>query len=257
MTVRIPYRTVLAVLALALAVPAVASASDYGHDRGRGRHHRDYDRGRHHDNYRRDYHRGRDHYRGKDYYRGHRRDYYRGYRGYRGRDVIVKIVPRGAVVIPFGGHRYRYHRSRGYFYRPIRSDFVVVAPPVGIIVPVLPAYYSTVVVRGVSYYRCDDAYYVWSDRDRGYRVVNAPEEYDEPRASGPAPQEIFAYPREGQNSERESGDRYACHSWAVDQTGFDPTQPLGGVAESEALEARSDYQRAVEACLDARGYSVR
>jgi len=240
--VRTVYRSLLVALALVLLAPAAAQATD--HWKGHGRHYRDYDRGHRHD------------YRGKrDYYKRDRHyDHYRGYRG-----GYVKVVPRGALIIPFGGHRYHYHRSYGY-YRPISSSFVVVAPPLGIVVPVLPTYYSTVVVRGVSYYHCDDAYYVWSDRDRGYRVVNAPEQegYSEPRQQQPAaPEEIFAYPRQGQSSERESSDRYACHSWAVDQTGFDPTLPLGGVSEGEALSGRADYQRAVEACLDARGYSVR
>jgi len=248
--VRITHRSLFVVLALLIAAPVTAQATD--HRRGHDRHHykgRDHDRGRH--DYRR--HDGRRH----DYRRhDHRRHDYRGYRRSYRHDY-VKIVPRGAVVIPFGGHRYHYHRSRGYFYRPIASSFVVVAPPIGIVVPVLPASYATVVVRGVSYYRCDDAYYVWSDRDRGYRVVNAPEEVSYSEPAGPAPEEIFAYPRQGQNSERQASDRYACHSWAVDQTGFDPTLPLGGVDESQALGARADYQRAVEACLDARGYSVR
>jgi hypothetical protein len=255
MTVRTVYRSLLVALTVVLLAPAAAQATDYHRDRGR---HRDHDRGRHHYD-RRGHDRGhyRDYDRGRDYYRrGRHYDYRRAYK----RDFVVKIVPRGAVVIPFRGHRYHYHRSHGYFYRPISSSFVVVAPPIGIIVPVLPAYYSTVYVRGVPYYKCDDSYYVWSDRDRGYRVVNAPveeESYSEPQAAAPEAEEIFAYPREGQNSERQSADRYACHSWAVDQTGFDPTLPLGGVSEGEALSARADYQRAVEACLDARGYSVR
>jgi len=41
----------------------------------------------------------------------------------------------------------------------------------------------------------------------------------------PAPQvpRIFAYPAKGQSSEQADRDRYECHSWAVQQTGFDPT----------------------------------
>jgi hypothetical protein len=36
-------------------------------------------------------------------------------------------------------------------------------------------------------------------------------------------QELFIYPSKGQSTEQQSRDRYECHSWAVQQTGFDPT----------------------------------
>jgi hypothetical protein len=69
--------------------------------------------------------------------------------------------------------------------------------------------------------------------------------------------ELFIYPKNGQSEEQQSKDRYECHSWAASQSGFDPTQPLGGVEESEAPAKRADYQRAQTACLEARGYSVK
>ena len=36
-------------------------------------------------------------------------------------------------------------------------------------------------------------------------------------------QDLKVYPAHGQSHERQSRDRYACHSRAVDQTGFDPS----------------------------------
>ncbi|MCC7463749.1 MAG: hypothetical protein IT480_14950, partial [Gammaproteobacteria bacterium] len=45
--------------------------------------------------------------------------------------------------------------------------------------------------------------------------------------------------------------------WARGQTGFDPTEPGGGVAAAQTPQRRADYQRAITACLEARGYSVR
>jgi hypothetical protein len=38
-------------------------------------------------------------------------------------------------------------------------------------------------------------------------------------------QEMFIYPARGQSPEQQSRDRYECHNWAVQQTGFDPTAP--------------------------------
>jgi hypothetical protein len=35
----------------------------------------------------------------------------------------------------------------------------------------------------------------------------------------------FVYPAKGQSPDQQKKDEYACHQWAVQQTGFDPTKP--------------------------------
>lgn len=35
--------------------------------------------------------------------------------------------------------------------------------------------------------------------------------------------DIMVYPMQGQSPEQQSKDRYECHSWAVQQSGFDPS----------------------------------
>jgi opacity protein-like surface antigen len=67
---------------------------------------------------------------------------------------------------------------------------------------------------------------------------------------------LYIYARNGQSPTQQATDRYACHSWASQQTGFDSTRPGAGVAGSEYASRRDAYQRAITACLDARGYSV-
>lgn len=67
----------------------------------------------------------------------------------------------------------------------------------------------------------------------------------------------FVYPRHGQNEELQVKDRYECHIWAVSQTHFDPTQPTGSMPDPQMNQMRSDYQRAISACLDARGYTMK
>jgi hypothetical protein len=52
-------------------------------------------------------------------------------------------------------------------------------------------------------------------------------------------------------------DRYECDLWAVDQTGFDPTQDDGGVPPGEMPGKRTDYLRAEATCLQSRGYLMR
>ncbi|MGA2525243.1 MAG: hypothetical protein ABSF79_01300 [Smithellaceae bacterium] len=68
---------------------------------------------------------------------------------------------------------------------------------------------------------------------------------------------IFVYPRNGQSEKLQAKDRYECHSWAVSQTHYDPTQLTGGMSEAQLNQMRSDYKRAMGACLDGRGYSMR
>jgi hypothetical protein len=38
-------------------------------------------------------------------------------------------------------------------------------------------------------------------------------------------QQLFIYPSQGQSPQQQSRDQYECHTWAVQQTGFDPTGP--------------------------------
>ena len=43
-------------------------------------------------------------------------------------------------------------------------------------------------------------------------------------AAGPAAaQEMFIFPQNGQDQAQQDADRGACHVWAVNQSGFDPT----------------------------------
>jgi len=127
--------------------------------------------------------------------------------------------------------------------------------------------------------------------------------------------ELMIYPKQGQNPDQQSRDRYECHTWAVQQSGYDPSNPqaastgksgtgkemlrggargaaagaaIGAIAgdagkgaaigatagglgrgfkerdrkrqEQEAgtaSPAQQSYQRAMAACLDGRGYSVK
>ena len=170
------------------------------------------------------------------------------------RGYAVRSLPRGYTLVRHGGSQYYFHA--GVWYRPYGPRFIVVRPPIGLFVSVLPPFYSTIWVRGRPFYYADDAYYVWRPQRRGYEVTEPPAEADVSTQPGAA-DDIFIYPKNGQSESQQASDRYECHSWASNQTGFDPTKPLGGVAESQAAVKRADYQRAMSACLEARGYSVK
>ena len=69
---------------------------------------------------------------------------------------------------------------------------------------------------------------------------------------------IFVYPRQGQSEEQQAKDSYECRSWAVGQTGYDPTQlSAGDIKEAQRNQMRADYNRAQGACLDGRGYTMK
>lgn len=172
------------------------------------------------------------------------------------RGYVVRALPRGYVTVHYRGGPYYYYR--GVWYRPGHGHFVVVRPAVGVFVPFLPPFYTTVWFAGVPYYYANDVYYVWRPHRRGYEVVEPPGGVSaSTTAPASPPSELYIYPKKGQSEEQQARDRYECHSWASSQTGFDPTEPLGGVGESQAMAKRADYQRAMQACLEARGYSVK
>jgi hypothetical protein len=118
------------------------------------------------------------------------------------------------------------------------------------------------VLGGVQYYYANEAYYRYYPDRGGYEVVAPPEGQGAPPGSGasaapPPSDNIFIYPKNGQSDDQQARDRYECHRWAADQTAFDPTRPAGGVSPEAAAAKRADYMRAQQACLEARGYTVR
>lgn len=213
----------MAAVAAVLCSSMAAHAAD--HDDGRGR-----------------YHHGGPGFHGDQHYHGH---------GY-----TVIGVPRGAYAVHHRGDTFWYHG--GEWYRPRGRFSIVVAAPIGAYVPVLPPFYSTVWWRGVPYYYADDTYYLWDTRARQYEVVEPPTGIvSGGSTTAPTSDEVFIYPKQGQSQAQQDQDRYECYRFGVDQTGYDPTQPGGGVPSDVASSKRGDYMRAQAACLEGRGYSVK
>jgi hypothetical protein len=190
--------------------------------------------------------------------------------------VFGVLPPRHYAVFHAG---IQFYFADGIWYRSEgRARFVVVAPPIGVAVPVLPRAYATVWVGNAPYYYANDTYYVQSPG--GYTVVAPPPSgviveqpppnvvvQPVPQAVQPAPAQVqqlppatvaqgpdnvFIYPKNGQGEQQQATDRYECHRWAVSQTGFDPTLSAGAPTQKH-----TDYQRALGACLEGRGYTVK
>jgi hypothetical protein len=166
-------------------------------------------------------------------------------------------LPEGYRPYYRGGNPYYF--SGGIWYAPRGPGFAVIYPPVGLVIGVLPPFYSTVWFGGVPYYYADNVYYSWQPDQNGYAVVDPPDNADAPSQpppdATPAQQDLIIYPKNGQSKDQQAADQFECHNWAKGQTGFDPTQPGGGASGGAAMN-RSNYDRAMSACLQARGYQV-
>ena len=102
-------------------------------------------------------------------------------------------------------------------------------------------------------------YYTWQPDQNAYAVVDPPDDADAPTPPPPPPDsaqaDLIIYPKNGQTKEQQAADQFECYNWAKGQTGFDPTQPGGGVSGNPDT-SRSSYNRAMSACLQGRGYQV-
>lgn len=111
-----------------------------------------------------------------------------------------------------------------------------------------------------SYYSGYPYYYPYEYSDPGYVVVDPPVVYgaptvvyDAPRtvySSRPVPARVYSsaaqpviYPRNGQSAAKMDADANACSEWAGQQ--------------ANATTDSSVFQRGTQACMDARGYTVR
>ncbi|HVY05295.1 MAG TPA: hypothetical protein VHB46_04915 [Burkholderiales bacterium] len=73
----------------------------------------------------------------------------------------------------------------------------------------------------------------------------------------PPPQPVagrwFVYPSKGQSDAQLASDQTECGDWATKRSGYDPDMRYNNHPPS----ALSDYGRAMSACLEGRGYTVR
>lgn len=129
--------------------------------------------------------------------------------------------------------------------------------------PVLPIAYTTYWYAGSPYYYANDVYYTWNPDYQGYTATDPPPLADPSgAAAGTAPAsgasstgasgttdpagqsgQIFMYPMNGQSADQQATDRSECEQWAAQQTG-------------QGAAGGSDYQRAMMACIEGRGYSA-
>ena len=174
---------------------------------------------------------------------------------------FLPVLPFGYATYYWGGNPYYYYDGGYYSWDPDYNGYVATDPP-----PVADTAASSGsdeapppsdAGQSQSYDVQPQTYAPPPTNPNN--VVTSPPPAASPPVSSTAPRgnwgggvsDIIAYPRNGQNDQQTSTDKFECHKWSVAQTGFDPTRSIN--LQGTAM----DYRRAMGACLDARGYTVR
>jgi hypothetical protein len=93
---------------------------------------------------------------------------------YPDRGAIFRELPRRAVPVNYAGVSYRF--ADGIWFEPRGPAFIVVAPPIGLMVPSIPGSATTIQEHGEPYLYANDVYYRARPDLGGYEVVNDPVE---------------------------------------------------------------------------------
>ena len=90
----------------------------------------------------------------------------------------LHFLPDGYFTVWAGGARYYYYD--GLYYTYAGGDYVLVNPPMGAYVSVIPSDFQPVIINGITYYTDSGVYYILT-RHHGYQVVAAPVVYAQPQ----------------------------------------------------------------------------
>jgi len=173
-----------------------------------------------------------------------------GHGGFYGGGFFWGAALGAALTIPF------YYAARGPYYYYSPGPTVYVNPPV--------------YVQSQPVYVQSQPNYAVAAAQPRYVVPQSPNGVTElgpasaPLQANPNPAPLpdsgqasadqwFVYPSKGQSQQQASNDRYECGRWATTQSGYDPDLRTHRNPETGPVA----YGRALSACLEGRGYTVR
>ena len=179
---------------------------------------------------------------------------------------MIRDLPHGAVLVNYAGMT--YHFADGVWFEPRGPAYLVVEPPIGMIVSTLPQFMTALNTGNEIILYGNDTFYRPRPDIGGYEVVNDP--IDSPpqqapaadaaaiasaapmpvAAAAPAPAPSPAPAPAAKSPDQPARDQYECYRFAVSQTGFDPMR----ANSAQAATQKSSYERAHSACLEGRGY---
>jgi hypothetical protein len=99
---------------------------------------------------------------------------------YPNRGAVVRDLPPGAIAVNYAGLAYRF--SGGVWYQRLGPAYIVVVPPIGLVVPQLPDFATNFDSGGKTYIYADDVFYRPRPDLGGYEVVNDPQDLAPERA---------------------------------------------------------------------------
>lgn len=102
---------------------------------------------------------------------------------YPDRGAVVRDAPKGAITVNYAGIAYRF--ADGVWYERQGPAYMVVAPPIGLIVPNLPDFATSFDSDGKTYLYANDVFYSPKPDLGGYEVVNDPEDTVVERSQAP------------------------------------------------------------------------
>lgn len=103
---------------------------------------------------------------------------------YPDRGAVIRDAPRGAAAVNYAGLSFRF--ASGVWYERLGPAYIVVAPPIGVVVPQLPAFVTSFDSAGKTYLYSNDVFYRPRPDLGGYEVVNDPEDVASELTQGPA-----------------------------------------------------------------------
>ena len=164
-------------------------------------------------------------------------------RYYPKRGLVTTALPAGSVAVDFRSGSIFFHA--GDWFRLDGARFIVITPPLGVVVPMLPKDYVTVRSAGTSYYYADRVFYTAAN-SAGFTVSAPPLDAAlalplEP-AAPVAPAISTGTNAQPRTAEQTESDRTDCTTWAH-------AQPLASSDDTM-------FQTAFDACMQGRGYAV-
>jgi len=164
-------------------------------------------------------------------------------RYYPKRGLVTTALPAGSVAVDFRSGSIFFHA--GAWFRLDGARFIVITPPLGVVVPMLPKDYVTVRSAGTSYYYADRVFYTAAN-SAGFTVSAPPLDAAlalplEP-AAPVAPAISTGTNAQPRTAEQTESDRTDCTTWAH-------AQPLASSDDTM-------FQTAFDACMQGRGYAV-
>ncbi|HEX4984758.1 MAG TPA: hypothetical protein VFV71_01675 [Burkholderiales bacterium] len=187
-------------------------------------------------------------------YHGGYHGWHGGYHGWRG-GYHGSYFWWSAPLIVGAAIAWPYYYSRAWdapYYSPSQTTVYVQNPPTYVTTTTQPSYQAVAQAPNSGVIELGPVNGAQPQIANPQSVVPAPATEPE-RLPPPVAGRWFVYPAKGQSDAQLASDQTECSDWATRRSGYDPDMRYNNHPPS----AYNDYGRALSACLEGRGYTVR